>query len=59
MSRSSKRKDCSCSASPHGSPKYSHGCCYHSGDVRPAVRERIDGKKICREWELALEDEPV
>jgi len=60
MSDSSKRKDCSCTTRPHGNPKYSNGSCYHSGDVRPAVKERIAGKKLCREWKLVTEeDEPV
>lgn len=48
---------CRCTSHPRGNPKYSNGSCYLSGDVRPSVRQRIDGKKYCRNWEQEYEEE--
>lgn len=50
MSARQKKKDCKCTSQPKGNPKYSDGCCYHSGDVKPSVRERKHGKEYCRDW---------
>lgn len=45
-----KRRGCDCRHSQHGNPKYGHGCCNMSMDLRPAVRERVDGKRYCRRF---------
>jgi len=50
MSKSHKKKDCSCRNKSPGRPKYSHGCCYHAGDLRPAVQERRQGQRYLRRW---------
>lgn len=52
-----KSSGCRCSSKTHGNPKHSNGICYRSGEVRPSVRERIEGKKLCKEWQRFLEDE--
>lgn len=52
-----KNSGCCCSSKTYGNPKYSNGICYHSGEVRPSVRKRIENKKLCREWCQFLEDE--
>ena len=46
-----KKTDCVCRARTRGNPKYSHGICYHSGGLRPAVAERVKGKRLVREWQ--------
>jgi hypothetical protein len=47
-----KRKSlgCNCRHREHGNPKYGIGICVHCVEVRPAVRERIDGKRYCHRW---------
>jgi hypothetical protein len=49
MIKQKKRRGCGCSGHPSGRPKVSHGPCYGDG-VRPAVRDRIDDKRIVRAW---------
>ncbi len=51
MIKQRKKHDCRCSGHPHGSPKISRGVCYwpHGGQ-RPAVSERIRGKREERAW---------
>ena len=45
-----KRKvlGCNCRGRTHGNPKYGAGLC-HLG-MRPAVEERIAGRRLCRHW---------
>lgn len=50
-----KKSDCGCSSHTNGNPKIGHGPCYGYGDQRPAVRERIAGKRLARLWLTALE----
>jgi len=38
---------CDCRRRKRGAPKVSIGLCYGSG-LRPAVRRRIDGRRLCR-----------
>lgn len=51
------KRDCSCTSRTPGNPKYGNGICYHSGSVNPRVRERIDGKRLCRAWKKGEERE--
>lgn len=39
---------CGCRRRQQGNPKYARGCCAHG--MRPAVVERIEGKRECRRW---------
>lgn len=41
---------CDCRHRHHGNPKVGRGCCTRSMDWRPAVEERIAGKRFCRKW---------
>lgn len=50
-----KKSDCGCSGHTNGNPKIGHGPCYGYGDQRPAVRERIAGKRLAHRWLTALE----
>lgn len=45
-----KKSDCRCSGHTHGNPKIGNGPCYGYADQRPAVRERIAGKRLVRCW---------
>jgi len=45
-----KKTDCGCSGHTNGNPKIGNGPCYGYGDQRPAVRERIAGKRLVRRW---------
>ncbi len=45
MLKRKKKQDCKCRSKTFGNPKYGHGICYHSGNVRAAVRLRIDWRK--------------
>ncbi len=54
MIKQKKRHDCGCSGHPAGRPKVPHGPCYGYG-TRPALRERITGKKIVRAWRVAID----
>jgi hypothetical protein len=58
MIKQPKKHDCSCSGHPFGRPKYGRGPCYYGG-LRPAVRERIRGKRIARAWLAAIKREDV
>lgn len=51
-----KKSDCGCSGHTNGNPKIGHGPCYGYGDQRPAVRERIAGKRLVRRWLEARDD---
>ena len=53
-----KKNDCGCSGHPAGRPKLSRGPCYDYG-LRPAVRERIRGKRLERAWRDAIDLEDV
>jgi hypothetical protein len=44
-----KKTDCGCSGHTNGNPKISHGPCYGYGQ-RPAVRQRIAGKRLAARW---------
>jgi hypothetical protein len=56
--KSEKKRDCCCSGHPAGRPKLSRGVCF--GDcLRPAVRERIQGRRIERAWSAATDLEDV
>ena len=33
-----------------GNPKLARGWCWRDNDYRPAVRQRIDGTRLCRAW---------
>lgn len=46
----SKRSSCNCRRRTHGNPKVGDGICYHSGESRTAVVERIRGKRLARRW---------
>lgn len=46
---------CGCSSHKRGSPKLSRGPCYAGVTVRPAVRERRDGRRLCFSWLQSLE----
>jgi hypothetical protein len=58
MVKRRKKRDCGCSGHPSGSPKMSRGPCYGYG-MRPAVHERIRGRRIERAWRDAAELEDV
>jgi hypothetical protein len=47
--RKGKSIGCNCRHRSHGNPKYGAGICVHC-DLRPAVVERIKGKRACRAW---------
>lgn len=51
-----KRKSlgCSCRRSPKGNPKLIRGLCHGMRGYHPCVRERIDGKRLCRDWKARL-----
>lgn len=49
-----KKKTCNCRAKAKCNPKYSGGICYLSGDLRPAVAERIKGKRISKVYSEAF-----
>jgi hypothetical protein len=53
-----KKSDCGCSGHPSGRPKLSRGPCY-GYSVRPAVIERIRGKRIEHVWLAATDPEDV
>jgi hypothetical protein len=47
-----KKRTCDCRRRKRGNPKLGTGPCYGYGCWwRPAVRERIQGKKAVRRWE--------
>ena len=54
MIKRRKKSGCRCSGHPSGCPKVSCGPCYGYG-VRPAVRERIRGKRVERVWSAAID----
>lgn len=54
QSKSRKHADCSCTGRTPGNPKYGHGPCYGIGGVRPAVRERKEGRRLVKDWLLAV-----
>jgi hypothetical protein len=41
---------CDCRRRKRGAPKISLGPCYGSGSLRPAVRARIETRRLCRRW---------
>jgi hypothetical protein len=59
MVKQRKKHDCGCSGHPSGRPKYGTGPCYGYGTLRPAVRDRIDGKKSIRAWRRAVDLDDV
>lgn len=50
---------CDCRRRTFGNPKYSGGGPCTGRGMRPAVRERIDGKRIARAWLVASDVEDV
>ncbi len=56
MIKQRKKRDCSCSGHPRGRPHYSHGPCY-GFELRPAVRERIAGRRLERAWQRSVDPE--
>lgn len=49
-----KKTGCNCRARTHGNPKTSNGSCYGYGDQRPAVAQRIAGKRLTARWLAAV-----
>ncbi len=45
-----KKRTCNCRSKAKNNPKYSGGVCYLSGELRPAVTERIKGKIIAKAY---------
>ena len=43
---------CGCRGRDAGNPKFARGLCYRGCGYRPAVVERIAGKRECRAWLL-------
>jgi hypothetical protein len=56
--KGNKKRDCGCSGHPAGRPKYSRGPCYGYA-LRPAVRDRINGRRLERVWRAAIDLEDV
>jgi hypothetical protein len=50
---------CNCRPRSRGNPKVSAGVCYLCFDYRPAVMERIKGKKLEKIYLEALDPEEV
>lgn len=46
-----KLRACNCSRHPRGRPKIGTGACY-SREVRGAVKERREGRRICFLWRV-------
>lgn len=57
--KSEKKRDCGCSGHPSGRPKLSRGVCFGGDCLRPAVRERIRGRRLVRAWSAAIDLEDV
>lgn len=49
-----KKRTCNCRSRSKNNPKYSGGVCYLSGGLRPAVEERLEGKKMMKIYLDAL-----
>ena len=49
-----KSLGCNCRGRWFGNPKYGYGVCMMTGEVRKAVKQRIEGKKLCRNWSLEI-----
>jgi hypothetical protein len=45
-----KKRTCNCRRRKPGNPKIGCGICYLSFDYRPAVRQRIEGKRLVKRW---------